>query len=76
MEQDLKLRQIRDSLESDAVRKEDIVTVFLALQKQSFVLGNSLTNLVEQWQQRQIQWDLTTTNEALPTFGILLDNRT
>ena len=29
--------------------KEDIVTVFLALQKQCFVLGNNMSNLVKQW---------------------------
>ena len=29
--------------------KEDIITLFLALQKQNFVLGNSLKNLLEKW---------------------------
>ena len=31
------------------VSKEDIITVFLALQKQNFILSNSLMNLVESW---------------------------
>ena len=75
LEQDLKMRTIRDALESDAVRKEDIITVFLALQKQNFVLGNSLTNLVNQWQERQTQWDQRTTEEVLLNLGILFETR-
>ena len=49
MEQDLKLRQISDRLNSGEVDYKDIVTVFLALQKQNFVLANSMINLVKQW---------------------------
>ncbi len=30
-------------------RKEEIITLLLALQKQNFVLGNSLTNVVQKW---------------------------
>ena len=29
--------------------KEEIITLLLALQKQNFVLGNSLTNVVRKW---------------------------
>ena len=49
MEQDLKMRVIEDRLK-DIVKgeyKEDVITVFLALQRQNFVLGNSLKNLIE-----------------------------
>ena len=49
MEQDLKMRVIEDRL-NDIVKgeyKEDVITVFLALQRQNFVLGNSLKNLIE-----------------------------
>ena len=49
MEQDLKLRQISDKLNSGDVDYKDIVTVFLALQKQNFVLANSMINLVNKW---------------------------
>ena len=49
MEQDLKLRQISDRLNSGDVEYKDIVTVFLALQKQNFVLANSMINLVNKW---------------------------
>ena len=49
MEQDLKMRVIEDRL-NDIVKgeyKEDVITVFLALLRQNFVLGNSLKNLIE-----------------------------
>ena len=50
MEQDLKMRVLKDKLnENYDNHKEDIITLFLALQKQNFVLGNSLTNLLEKW---------------------------
>ena len=29
--------------------KEDIITVFMALQRQNFVLSNTVSNLVKQW---------------------------
>ena len=29
--------------------QKDIVTVYLALQKQNFVLANSVSNLIKQW---------------------------
>ena len=49
MEQDLKLRLLEDKLNSGEVAKKDIITVFLALQKQNFVLANSMINLVNRW---------------------------
>ena len=60
-EQDLRLRLIADQLKKDEVKKEDIITVYLALQKQNFVLSNSLMNLVDNWPQ-----------EPVATFGILI----
>ena len=60
-EQDLRLRLIADQLKKDEVKKEDIITVYLALQKQNFVLSNSLMNLVDKWPQ-----------EPVATFGILI----
>ena len=64
MEQDLKMRLLEDKLSNEEVRKEDIVTVFLALQKQNFVLANSLMNLVNNWPTPQA--------DVLPMFGVLL----
>ena len=49
MEQDLKLRLMYDNITKPETTKEDIITVFMALQEQCFVLGNSLTNLVNKW---------------------------
>ncbi len=69
-EQDFRLRMIHDSLTNPKTRKEDIITVFMALQEQNFVLGNSLTNLVNKWPKVH-----PTINEALPMFGILLENK-
>lgn len=47
MEQEFKLRQIEDGLK--AASKEDIITVFLALQHQCFVLGNNIKQLITEW---------------------------
>ena len=61
MEQDFKMKQIENALRHPDTKKEDIITIFLALQRQSFVLGNSLSNLVKQWPTPTLQ-DLATTN--------------
>ena len=50
VEQDLKMRVIRDKITAGYHdNKDDIIEVFMALQKQNFVLGNSLKNLVDHW---------------------------
>ena len=50
IEQDLKKRILKDKLnENYDSHKEVIITLFLALQKQNFVLGNSLSNLLKKW---------------------------
>ena len=41
--------------------KEEIITLLLALQKQNFILGNSLTNVVQKW---------NIIGEAASRFGI------
>ena len=64
-EQDLRMRVLKDRLnETYYDHKEDIITLFLALQKQNFVLGNSLTNLLEKW---------NTIEEERLRSGILLE---
>ena len=70
MEQDLKLRQLEIALERDDIDMKDVATVFLALQKQNFVMANSLTNLIDKWPKVQ-----PTINEELTMFGILLGNK-
>tara|TARA_B100000424_G_C22823632_1_gene440407 strand:+ start:174 stop:371 length:198 start_codon:yes stop_codon:yes gene_type:complete len=64
------MRQLEIVLGKDETRKEDLITVFLALQKQNFVLINSLTNLVEKWPKVH-----HITNEVPAMFGILLENK-
>ena len=68
-EQQFKMRQIEDALKNKESSKEDIITVFLALQKQNFVLSNSLTNLLKNWP-KPTQLDPTTIDEVLSKFGI------
>jgi len=51
MEQDLKMRRLNDLLPE--AEKDDIITVFLALQKQNFVLSNTVSNLVKKWPNHQ-----------------------
>ena len=69
LEQEFKLRQIEDALNKNDTRKEDIITVFMALQKQNFVLANSLANLLKQWP-KPTQLDQATIDEVLSKFGI------
>ena len=67
IEQDLKMRILKDKLnENYDSHKEDIITLFLALQKQNFVLGNSLSNLLKKW---------TTIEEERSNAGILFGIR-
>ena len=50
MDQSLKMRVLELKLkENYEDHKDDIITLFLALQKQNFVLGNSLKNLLNKW---------------------------
>ena len=70
MEQDLKLRQLELALERGDIDMKDVTTVFLALQKQNFVMANSITNLIDKWPKVQ-----PTINEDLSMFGILLETR-
>ena len=47
MEQQFKMRVIEDNLRKHYDKKEDVVTVFLALQRQNFALTNALKDLIE-----------------------------
>jgi hypothetical protein len=48
MEQEFKIRRLTDLLPN--ADKEDIIIVFLALQRQNFCLANTVSNLVKKWQ--------------------------
>ena len=55
VEQDLKLRVIRDKVtEGFHDNKDEIIEIFMALQKQNFVLGNSLQNLIKHWPHEEV----------------------
>ena len=58
-----------DNLIKPETQKEDIITVFMALQEQNFVLSNSLTNLVHKWPKPPLA--PATTKGDQPQSGIL-----
>jgi len=64
VEQQFKMRQIEDAIKSPAARKDDLITIYLALQRQNFVLGNNIKQL--------LAWgtDRLTTSEDESKFGI------
>ena len=70
MEQQFKMKQIENALRSDEARKEDIITIFLALQRQNFVLSNSISNLVKKWPTVP-----PTTKEVPSKFGTLFETK-
>ncbi len=47
MEQDFKMRVIEDNLRKHYNKKEDVITVFLALQRQNLALSNALKDFIE-----------------------------
>ena len=49
IEQEFKMRQIEDALNKKDVDKKDIITVFISLQHQNFVLANNLKQLLKLW---------------------------
>ena len=59
MEQQFKLRRLEDLLPQ--AEKADLITIYLALQRQNYCLANTLTNLVKKWPNRPL---LTTPEEA------------
>ena len=55
VEQDPRMRLLEDRLEAIYHdNKKDVITLFLALQRQNFVLGNSITNLIDNWPHEEI----------------------
>ena len=73
-EQEFRLKAIEIAVNKPEATKEDIITIFLALKKQNFVLINSLNNVLEAWAKRPpTNRDRATTNEVPLMFGILLE---
>ena len=75
MEQDLKLRQLEIMLAKPETKKEDVITVMLALQEQAFVLGNCIKNLIEKWPKPPTTTDPRTTDEVPLMFGIFFERK-
>ena len=71
VEQDLKLRLIKDAIEHPDTDRKDVNTVFLALQKQNFVLANSITNLIKKWPKPPMKPDPNITGVEPSKSGIL-----
>tara|TARA_R100001460_G_scaffold39525_6_gene74356 strand:+ start:4145 stop:4357 length:213 start_codon:yes stop_codon:yes gene_type:complete len=65
------MRQLEIALNKKETSKEDIVTVFLALQKQSFTLQNCLQNLLQKWPTPPMKEGVNITNVDPSKSGIL-----
>jgi len=65
MEQDFHLRRLEDLLPKAS--KEDIITIFMALQRQNYALANTIKNLLAKWPTH------TTTGEGKLNLGILFE---
>jgi hypothetical protein len=74
MEQQFKLKQIEDALRHKDTRLEDVITIFMALQHQNFVLTNTVSNLVQKWPTVSSQV-LPTTKEGTLKFGTLSETK-
>ena len=68
LEQQFKMKAIEQQIEKAS--REDLITVFLALQHQTFVLGNNLKNLLNKWPATP-----TITQEEKQKFGPLFESK-
>jgi hypothetical protein len=75
VEQQFKMRQIEDALNSSKGEIDAIITLFLALQKQCFVLGNNVSNLVSKWPLPPTQPDQNIIDEVVSKFGISFETK-
>jgi len=69
------MRQLEILLNKPQAKKEDLIIVMLALQEQAFVLSNCIKNLIKKWPKPPTTTDLSTTDEVLLMFGILLETK-
>ena len=69
MEQEFSYRRIADLLPE--AQKEDIITIFMALQKQNYCLSNTIKKLLAEWPIHPTRQ--TTTPEEISKFGILFE---
>ena len=68
MEQQFKMKQLEDMLPK--ADKEDIITVYLALQRQAYVLGNNIKQLLKEWNTARH----TTTEDSL-NLGTIFETK-
>ena len=68
MEQQFKMKQLEDMLPKAS--KEDIITVYLALQRQAYVLGNNMKQLLREWNTARH----TTTEDSL-NLGTIFETK-
>ena len=68
MEQQFKLKQIETALRNPDTKLEDVITIFMALQRQNFTLCNTVSNLVKKWP-TPVQQTQPITNEEPLKFG-------
>ena len=64
MEQQFKLKQIENALRHEETKLEDVITIFMALQRQNFTLCNTVSNLVKKWPTPSPQVPATTDVET------------
>jgi hypothetical protein len=74
IEQQFKMRQIEDALNSSKTEIDAIITLFLALQKQCFVLSNNVSNLVSKWPTPTVP-DPNIIDEVISKFGISFETK-
>ena len=67
MEQDFHLRRLEDLLPQ--ADKEDIITIFMALQRQNYALANTVKNLLAKWPTH------TTTDGEKLNLGTLFETK-
>ena len=74
-EQEFRIRTIEMAVNDPKTQKKDLITLLMALQRQNFVLGNAVTNLLNSWPKPPTTKDPRTTNEVPLMFGILLETK-
>ena len=69
MEQEFNYRRLADLLPEAS--KDDIITIFMALQKQNYCLSNTIKKLLAEWPIHPTHQ--TTTHGETSKFGILFE---
>ena len=68
MEQEFNFRRIVDLVQE--ADKDDLIIIFLALQKQNYCLSNTIRKLLKEWPTRPI-----TTDEVPSKYGTLFETK-